>query len=87
MTTSLTTRIIPIGNSQGIRIPKALFQQLGVTDEVTLEAQAGQLIIRPLTTARNGWDEQFQAMAAAGNDQLLDEELLLTEWEENEWPW
>jgi antitoxin MazE len=87
MTTSLTTRIIPIGNSQGIRIPKALLQQLGLTDEVTLEAQADQLIIRPLTTARKGWDEQFQAMAAVGDDQLLDDELTLTDWEDAEWSW
>jgi len=85
MTSSLTTRIIRIGNSQGIRIPKVLLQQLGFTDEVTLEAHSDQLVIRPLATSRHGWDEQFQAMAASGDDQLLDGELVLTEWENSEW--
>lgn len=89
MTSSLTTRIIRIGNSQGIRIPKALLQQIGFTDTdmVTLEAQTDQLVIRPVVAARHDWDEQFQAMAAAGDDQLLDDDATLTDWDNAEWTW
>ncbi|MEZ4863568.1 MAG: AbrB/MazE/SpoVT family DNA-binding domain-containing protein [Caldilineaceae bacterium] len=80
MAASLKTRIIRIGNSQGIRIPKVLMQQLGFVDEVELEAQDGQLVVRPLQTARQGWAEQFLQMAAGGDDQLLNEDFPLTDW-------
>ncbi|HUC20539.1 MAG TPA: uridine diphosphate-N-acetylglucosamine-binding protein YvcK [Candidatus Polarisedimenticolaceae bacterium] len=39
--------IIKIGNSKGIRIPKALLQQTGLTDRAELVVQDGQLVVRP----------------------------------------
>ena len=88
MTTSVKTRIIKIGNSQGIRIPKLLLQQVGLLHEVEVEAQLGQLVIRPVALARQGWEQVFQTMAEQGDDHLLDPEpLVLTEWEATEWAW
>lgn len=87
MATSLTTRIVRIGNSQGIRIPKALLQQLGFSDQVTLEVQEDQLVIRPIRTIRHGWEEQFQQMAVAVDDQLLDDDMISTEWDSENWSW
>lgn len=88
MTTSIKTRIIKIGNSQGIRLPKLLLQQVGLFNEVEVEAQLGQLVIRPLALPRQGWEQAFQAMAVQGDDHLLDPEPLMpTEWEANEWVW
>ena len=87
MTTALKTRIIRIGNSQGIRIPKMLLQQLGFTDEVELEAQNDQLIVRPIRTPRQGWDAAFQQMAASADDQLMDDELVPTAFDQDEWTW
>ncbi|HZT40901.1 MAG TPA: AbrB/MazE/SpoVT family DNA-binding domain-containing protein [Chthonomonadaceae bacterium] len=82
------TRLVKIGNSQGIRIPKWLLEQAGLTGEIEVEAQSGQLVIRPAQSARQGWDAQFQAMAQASDDRLLDgEPLALTEWEAGEWEW
>ncbi len=86
MTTLLKTRIIKIGNSQGIRIPKPFLQQVGLLEAVEVEAQAGQLVIRPLLVPRYSWDEQFAAMAKNGDDQLLDGSVQ-TEWEASEWTW
>lgn len=88
MTTYIKTRIIKIGNSQGIRIPKLVLEQVGLHHEVEVEAQRGQLIIRPVALARQGWDEAFQAMAEQSDDRLLDPDpLALTEWETSEWEW
>jgi antitoxin MazE len=85
---AVKTRIIQIGNSQGIRIPKPILEQLGFTDEVELEVLPDQLVIRSVHQPRRQWDESFKAMAEAGDDQLLDDEpLTLTEWEEREWEW
>lgn len=39
-------------------------------------------------SARQGWEAQFDAMAAAGDPRLLDAEpLVLTTWEAREWEW
>ena len=86
MSTSWKTRVVKIGNSQGIRIPKLLLEHAGISDEVEVEVQANQLIIRPTQSPRQGWEEQFQAMAEAGDDSLLDAEpLILAKWEANNW--
>jgi len=88
MQTTVKTRIVRIGNSQGIRIPKPIIEQLGFAEEVELEIFPDQLVVRSVHVPRFGWDEQFQAMAAAGDDQLLDEDgVSLTEWDEVEWEW
>ncbi len=88
MQTTVKTRIVKIGNSQGIRIPKPIIEQLGFSDEVELEIFSDQLVIRSAHIPRFDWDEQFKAMAKAGDDQLLDDKILsLTEWDEVEWEW
>lgn len=87
MSTMVKTRIIKIGNSQGVRIPKFLLDQTNLGDEVELEAQEGHIIIRATHSARSGWEEQFRMMAKAGDDLLLDEELLPTTFDEEEWAW
>ena len=85
---TVKTRIIKIGNSQGIRIPKPVLEQLGFTEEVELEVLSDQLVVRSPHQPRHQWEEYFKAMAEVGDDQLLgDEPLTLTEWEESEWEW
>lgn len=82
----IQANIIRIGNSQGVRIPKALLALSGIEDAVELVVHEGTIIIRPRKKAREGWEESFRAMAAAGDDQLLDE-VPPTEWEDEEWEW
>ncbi len=88
MPTVLKTRIVKIGNSQGIRIPKVFLEQTRLGDEVELELQADQIVIRPARRTREGWDTAFQTMAEQGDDQLLDRDMLpATTWDEDEWTW
>lgn len=83
----MKTRLIKIGNSRGIRIPKTVLEQLNLTEEVELDIQHDQLVIRSATSVRQNWDEQFRLMAEQGDDQLLDQpEGSLTDWD-NEWEW
>ena len=84
----MKARIVRIGNSKGIRIPKPLIEQTGLSDEVTIEAQGNRLVIRAARRPRTGWAEAFQAMAAAGDDRLLDADGATSrEWDEREWQW
>ena len=89
MTTMIKTRIVKIGNSQGVRIPKLLIDQAGLTEEVNLQIEDDRIIISSSRTPRHGWQEQFQRMAEVGDDHFIDETSVsyLTSWDEDEWTW
>ena len=87
MATVIKTRIIKIGNSRGVRIPKLVLEHASLGEEVEIELQEDQIVIRSLRPARFQWEEQFRAMAESGDDTLLDEELIPTAWDEEEWEW
>jgi antitoxin MazE len=78
------TQIVKIGNSRGVRLPKMLIEQMGFTKDVEIVIQRGQLVLRPVTRPRRGWDEQFRSMAKHGDDKLLDEPVS-TRWDRSEW--
>jgi antitoxin MazE len=82
----MKAKIITIGNSKGIRLPKSLLDQLGFENEVQLEATKDRLIIRPLHVARFDWAKSFHAMAQTGDDRLLDD-YVATSWDKKEWEW
>jgi antitoxin MazE len=73
----MKTRLIRIGNSRGIRIPRIFLEQCHLRDEVQLEVVNGYLIVRPMKKLRSGWEEAFREMHEQGDDSLLDKESLL----------
>ena len=84
----MRTRVVKIGNSQGVRIPKLLLERSHLPEEVEIEAQDDRIIIRSAKQPRQGWEEAFRAMAERGDDKLLDENLTgQTRWDEDEWQW
>jgi antitoxin MazE len=88
MGNSIKTRIVKIGNSRGIRIPKILLDQAKLGDEIEMELKGDKLIIHSLQNPRQGWDEQFVEMARRGDDKSLDSEAAnLTSWDKDEWEW
>lgn len=86
MSTPIRTRIVKIGNSQGIRIPKLLLEQSGIHSEVEIEVQGDHLTIRTASRLRDGWDKAFAVMAEQDDDGLLDETNTAT-WDQVEWEW
>ncbi|MBW4619105.1 MAG: AbrB/MazE/SpoVT family DNA-binding domain-containing protein [Cyanosarcina radialis HA8281-LM2] len=86
MGAAIRTRIVKIGNSQGVRIPKLLLEQSGIHAEVEIEVQGDRLTIRAAPRLRTGWDEAFAAMARQHDDVLLDE-IDTTDWDRVEWEW
>jgi antitoxin MazE len=85
--TVVSTRIVKIGNSQGIRIPKLLLDQLSLGEQVELEVLDNQLVVRAASTPRHGWAEQFRIMAEHCDDRLVDlPDASLTTWDD-EWEW
>ncbi len=80
------TRIIKVGNSQGIRIPKPLLEQSGIKTDVEIEVKGNGLIIRNARSPRENWGMAFQRMTEQGDDPLMDAPTV-TDWDEVEWDW
>lgn len=55
----MKTKLISIGNSRGIRIPKSLIEQLQLSEEVELYTSEGELRIRPADRPRAAWMGAF----------------------------
>jgi len=84
----MKTQIVKIGNSRGIRIPKPLLDQTGLSGQVEVSVKDDALVISRARKPREGWAEAFESMAAAGDDSLLDNDSFpLTTWDDEEWEW
>ncbi len=83
-------KLVRIGNSRGIRLPKAMIHRYGLDEGVELEMRNDHIIVRAARRKpRQGWDEAFARMHAAGDDRLLDAGQVhkATAWEQSEWRW
>jgi antitoxin MazE len=88
MANAVRTRLIRIGNSQGIRIPKALVEQAGLRDDVEIRLEENRLVISAAQHPRSGWADAFEAMAEQQDDSLLDAgDVPPTSWDLTEWQW
>jgi antitoxin MazE len=68
---TMEVSIVKIGNSRGIRFSKTIIERYNFRDTVDLILDKGQIIIKPLSKPRNGWDKAFMEMHANGDDNLL----------------
>jgi antitoxin MazE len=80
------THIVRVGNSRGIRVPKAQLDQAQLPEEVELYAQPGRLVVRGAKHPRTGWAEAARLMRERAQDQLLDEPTA-THFDQEEWVW
>jgi antitoxin MazE len=69
----MKTKIIRIGNSQGIRIPKILLEQCRFGTEVELEVECERILLGPAAHPREGWGEKFRLMSENGDDQMIED--------------
>ena len=51
--------LIAIGNSRGIRLPKAVLEQCGFGDSAEMTVERGRVVLSPSKKARAGWAEAF----------------------------
>ena len=79
--------LVRIGNSQGIRIPKPIVEQCGFRGSVEITVKDKMLLVVPSRRVRDGWEEQFEAMAQRGDDALVDLGGPPSDWDETEWRW
>lgn len=82
---AVKARIVAIGNSHGVRIPKPLLEQAGLSGEVELHAEQGRIVIASARSARAGWAEAAAHLHARGEDGLLGTATPAFDAEEWEW--
>jgi len=82
----MKTHLIQVGNSRGIRLPKPLISQAGLTDEVELHIRDGAIVIVNASSPRDGWAKAAKAMHDRAEDVLLMPSNP-TRFDEKDWKW
>jgi antitoxin MazE len=82
----MKTKIVRIGNSQGIRIPKPLLEEAGLGEVVELRITEAGLVLEPFSRPRAGWAEAACTLAASTDGEESDP-FLSTDFDESDWEW
>ncbi len=82
----MKARIVRVGNSRGVRLPKLLLEEAGLPDEVEIHAEPGRIIIQSAVRPRAGWAAAARQMLERGEDALIDAPTP-TEFDAEEWIW
>lgn len=80
----MIAKIIPVGNSKGIRIPNYILKQLNIQTklEMIVDEKHDEVVLKPIKKIRDGWDSSFQKMRKNNEDTLLiDDSVDLKDWE------
>jgi antitoxin MazE len=65
---TMELKVIAIGNSRGVRLPKAVLEKYAVKDLVIAEEREDGLLLRSKSDKRLNWDETFKEMARERED-------------------
>jgi antitoxin MazE len=82
----MKTRLVRIGNSRGLRLPKPLIEEAGLQDEVEVVLRDGALVITRADHPRAGWEEAVQLLLERRED-YVSEESAATRFDDEEWEW
>jgi antitoxin MazE len=82
----IKTRLVRIGNSRGVRLPKPLILEAGLSEEVELRVQEGAIVVARAALPRSAWAEAARKLRMRGKDTLLDPPTP-TRFDETEWTW
>ena len=86
----MKVKIVKIGNSKGIRIPKVYLRETGIDEEVNLEVKDNQIILEPIKNKpRSGWHAAFAKMSENRDDRLIDKNASVNQssFDDSEWEW
>jgi len=55
----MKTKLVTIGNSQGVRLPKAVVEACGIAldQPLTIEIRERTILLSPARAARDGWED------------------------------
>jgi len=68
----LEAKLIKIGNSQGIRLPKRIISRYGLGATVRLEETKNGILIHAAKGGKLSWEDTYKEMAVMGKDEWAD---------------
>jgi antitoxin MazE len=83
----MKVKLVRIGNSRGIRIPKSVLEQCGFQEAADLRIEKNRLVLVREHRPRQGWEEAFIAAGPSSNDELLVEALPSSTFDRENWQW
>jgi len=88
----LRAKLVRIGNSRGVRLPKSVIEQAGLSEEISIAVVGDRVILRSAGSAqpRAGWEEQIKAALAEHGDDIedwRDWQNMPNAFDEKEWTW
>ena len=85
----MKTRLVRIGNSRGVRIPKPLIAAAELGDDVEIEVRDGSIIVSKCTHARDGWAKAARtlAMTLTREQEALVDPPTSTRFDDEQWEW
>ena len=82
----LKARLVRIGNSKGIRLPKPILEQTRLTEDVVLQVRDRSIIVSPARRPREAWADAAKRLRAETRGGLLDPSRP-TRFDQEEWEW
>lgn len=82
----MKAKLVRIGNSRGVRIPKLMIEEAGLAGDLRLRVTPEGILIEPALEPRTGWAEAAEALHEREEDQLL-HDFVPTRFDELEWEW
>ena len=61
-------KLVAVGNSRGVRLPRELLRKYGISDTLVLEELPDGILLRGTTGAKMSLDQTFAEMAAGQED-------------------
>ena len=81
----MKAQLVRIGNSRGVRLPKTLIDQVGLTDEIDLRVENHCVVIASARSPRRGWAEAARRLHTESKGML--DGHTATRFDEEEWHW
>lgn len=83
----MRVKIVKMGNSRGIRLPKPILEASGLSDEVELKVEGETIVLTPPhKNPREGWAEAFAALPPDDED-WSDWQNMRNGFDDTEWTW
>jgi antitoxin MazE len=81
----MKAHLVRVGNSRGVRLPKALIEEVGLGDEIDVRVENHCVVIAPVRPTRSGW--AYAARQLRGETKKAPDWSHPTRFDETEWQW
>lgn len=83
----MQAKLIQIGSSRGLRLPKLLIEKYDLSETLEIEEREDGLLIKKKQKPREDWAEQFECAASQDKSNFDTLINLENKFDEEEWEW